>query len=401
MNEDKGYLIHCSRCGAEMNSNSRYCMKCGNLNYDHEANQNMKQYIKSGAVETYQVGSGQFVVNSTNNKDEVVTSIGSNTGNKTICFLLNFVLYIVTLGILFYILFKDTPLSIDLIMNSYFPYISTGVTLLFLYLYSIELVFMKCNKKWWYSLIPIYSNMIMGEIVFNSKLMGLLTIIPIVGPIISIVMLYKLGKQFNYNGVLVVLFFPIFLILLGFGSHLYENHAFIEGSSNESVERAYKYKKIFLMVSMPILIIGFVLVFRLNLDFIKKGGSEINKYYFVLASKKTVNKTKNIVKNRLITCPDSDYKKDSGVYYLYFADIGKFVFLPFYYQREAISGYVKIDNTSGESKYYISISDGNLGFGETLIDDVNTSSVVSYGDISPSDISMYNVCTREKSEYAR
>ena len=48
MNEskDKGYIIYCSRCGAEMNSNSRYCMKCGNLNYNHSANANMKSIKK-------------------------------------------------------------------------------------------------------------------------------------------------------------------------------------------------------------------------------------------------------------------------------------------------------------------------------------------------------------------
>ena len=44
MNDDGGFTIYCSRCGAEMSSNSRYCMKCGNLNYDHEANKNMRRY---------------------------------------------------------------------------------------------------------------------------------------------------------------------------------------------------------------------------------------------------------------------------------------------------------------------------------------------------------------------
>ena len=46
-------LITCSRCGSEMKKDSRYCMKCGNLNYSHEDNQFMKQYaikdIKQGS----------------------------------------------------------------------------------------------------------------------------------------------------------------------------------------------------------------------------------------------------------------------------------------------------------------------------------------------------------------
>ena len=32
---DNSYTIFCSRCGAEMKSSARYCMKCGNLNPDH------------------------------------------------------------------------------------------------------------------------------------------------------------------------------------------------------------------------------------------------------------------------------------------------------------------------------------------------------------------------------
>ena len=46
MNDD-GYTVFCARCGAEMNSNSRYCMKCGYLNPDHEANKcQRKRLIK-------------------------------------------------------------------------------------------------------------------------------------------------------------------------------------------------------------------------------------------------------------------------------------------------------------------------------------------------------------------
>ena len=35
----------CPRCGAEMNPEQRYCMKCGALNYEHPDNQKMKNYI--------------------------------------------------------------------------------------------------------------------------------------------------------------------------------------------------------------------------------------------------------------------------------------------------------------------------------------------------------------------
>ena len=43
---DDNKKIFCSVCGAEMLMSSRYCMKCGALNYDHPSNDSMKKYIK-------------------------------------------------------------------------------------------------------------------------------------------------------------------------------------------------------------------------------------------------------------------------------------------------------------------------------------------------------------------
>lgn len=45
-NNDNNKKIFCSTCGAEMLMSSRYCMKCGTLNYDHPSNESMKKYIK-------------------------------------------------------------------------------------------------------------------------------------------------------------------------------------------------------------------------------------------------------------------------------------------------------------------------------------------------------------------
>ena len=56
MNQDNGFKIFCPRCGNEMNSESRYCMKCGYLNTNNAANQN-------------------------NDNERIVNSITSNTGN--------------------------------------------------------------------------------------------------------------------------------------------------------------------------------------------------------------------------------------------------------------------------------------------------------------------------------
>ena len=80
--ENDNHKIYCQKCGAEMNSNSRYCMNCGALNYDHEANKNMQQFIPKYKNNTYQIGSGQFMIQNDNN--QISQSIATNTGNKFI-----------------------------------------------------------------------------------------------------------------------------------------------------------------------------------------------------------------------------------------------------------------------------------------------------------------------------
>ena len=62
--DNKDYTIYCSRCGAEMKASSRYCMKCGNLNYDHPDNASMKKILGKEQKEasSYQVGSGKFIL---------------------------------------------------------------------------------------------------------------------------------------------------------------------------------------------------------------------------------------------------------------------------------------------------------------------------------------------------
>ena len=78
MNNNESQKIYCQRCGAEMNSNSRYCMKCGNLNYDHNANETMRPYIQdnpTGFQGGYQVGSG---TNINNSSDQSTIKVANN-----------------------------------------------------------------------------------------------------------------------------------------------------------------------------------------------------------------------------------------------------------------------------------------------------------------------------------
>ena len=206
MNEskDKGYTIYCSRCGAEMNSNSRYCMKCGNLNYDHSANANMKNYIKNNNT-SYQVGSGRLLVG--NDSNQTMAIFANNTGNKNISFYGTLILYLLSLIISFFFTNSLSAFNLMDILNSLFPYCVIILSIIFFYIYCFQLIFVKCNKPWWASLIPIYNVIILSEIVFHKKWIGLLCFIPIIGFFVGLVLLYQLGKKFKVNGILVVILY--------------------------------------------------------------------------------------------------------------------------------------------------------------------------------------------------
>lgn len=377
MNQDNGYQILCPRCGSPMNSNSRYCMKCGYLNPNNQANQNMQQYIPTTQVNSYQVGSGQNIVqNPITNNSQVTTSIASNTGNKMVCFLINYLLYIFIIVLSFFLIVGTKFTSFYIIKTSLFPWVAFIVSLIFLYVYSIELIFMKANKKWWYALIPIYNLFILTEILFKKKWLGIILLIPGIGQIYLLVCLYVLGTKFDYSGVLSMLFAPISIPMMGFGSRLFEGVNYI--SEERTLEKDYKRKRIFLATLMVFLILGGALVFWTNIIDIKTKATRVTNYYYVFATKQIVNKVEKLAEENYLECEDYEYNATSGRYYIEYADMGDIAYFPFYYLREVIGGYVVIDNTSGSSKYYISISDGTYGYPETLYEDVKLETIVPY-----------------------
>lgn len=385
-NEDKGYTIYCSRCGAEMNSNSRYCMKCGNLNTDHEANESMKPYIKDNE-NSYQVGSGSFI-----NNNELQTSIGNNTGNKKLCFIVNFSIYMIMI-IISFLISINKGFDILLIRNSMFPMASIIISISFIYIYSIELICMKCNKPWWSGLIPIYNMFVLCEILYHKKWLGILTLIPIIGQIFILVMFYKLGKSFKFNGILTALLSFIYIPVIGFGTSLFNERSYVDNFSQKEIENDYKRKKVFLFFLILFILIGAGLLLWKNIGGVEEGSELIGDAYYVYASERIVKKTKKIISSNNFTCRNGAYYENTGVYYFKYQDLGDFIYLPLYYQREPIRGYVKVDNTTGVSRYFVSITDGKLGISEDLIDNINIDSVSEFNELNPLNNDYDNICT--------
>ena len=128
MNDDNGYTIYCSRCGEPMNSNSRYCMKCGNLNYDHPANKNMQKFINKDN-NNYQVGEGKII-----SEKSLEVSEATNTGNPTLCFIVNFSIYLILILICL-LSYLSQGYDFQILIFTQFPLLVAMISILMMYIY--------------------------------------------------------------------------------------------------------------------------------------------------------------------------------------------------------------------------------------------------------------------------
>ena len=86
-------------------------------------------------------------------------------------------------------------------------------------------IFTKAGEAGWKSLIPILNTYTMFKIVYGNGWKFLLLLVPILGEILAIVYLVRLGQVFGKGvGFILGLIFlaPIFIILLGFGKDQYQ-----------------------------------------------------------------------------------------------------------------------------------------------------------------------------------
>jgi len=85
-------------------------------------------------------------------------------------------------------------------------------------------LFTKAGKPGWASIIPIYNNLVLIDIAGKPMWWFLLMFIPVVGIVISIMVLIGLAKNFGRGAgtVIGLIFLPlIFMLILAFGSAEY------------------------------------------------------------------------------------------------------------------------------------------------------------------------------------
>lgn len=378
MDNDNDTIIYCSRCGAEMKSSSRYCMKCGNLNYDHEANKDLKRIQPKEERRVYQVGSGETINVSSDNGGNNL-SIAQNTYNDKNCFLVNFGLYLIIVLLCGYFSFGGVY-TVDSLLTSSFPLLLIIISSLFLYFYAIQLVYVKSDKKWWYAFIPIYNIMVLSDITFHNKYLGLLVLIPGLGIIFLLVIFYQLGKKFNYNGLLTALLPFIMVLFIGFGVHPYEGKIFVNYNEKHSLEKKYKYRKVSFVTGILFIAVGISMFIFSDFENFQNKLVFFGRGYYVYTARSLVNSTKRNIAKGNFSC-DGEYSEKTGVYYFYYGDARDGAFLLFYDMHEPISAVVVVNQVDSEANYSVSLSDGTLGFPLKDVNDISMESVQDYSQV--------------------
>lgn len=373
-------IIFCPRCGEKMHRNQRNCLKCGQLNYENPDNEYMKKYEtdNSSLNNTYVIGQGTFKfsngVTSGYRPNEI---LANNTGNLTGCVIFNILFYLFgLLGI--YVLFIIFGVS-NILFNNTFLFTVMGYSIVFILIYSQELLFIKADKPWWGALIPFYNQYLMFEIVFGKGYLFLLTFIPIVGQIMMLILFYRLGKVFNKNSILTLIFNVFSIPFISFSSTTsYNGVIYISRSKGQdSLRYLYKCNK-----NILIFVFSFILG-ALSLFIYNERNTVIDKarhlmtFSFTKDAKTIIKDAKDSIKDNYYVCSNGKSITKQNDYYIWFDNAGD------YFESKSVSvsilsndyykGYIHVKVFDNKEQYYISVSDGKYGIGE--VDNSKLSSV--------------------------
>ena len=393
-------VIYCNRCGAPMKKNQRYCMKCGNLNYDHPDNRSMRAYAtgtvtEGGQQQPYVVGENNLNLAIGNEavRGEV---LADKAGKRKTCFLVNVLLFLISVVILTVVMFSFTKDFAALFADPVYNVVLLMLTFIFFYFLAMQFLYMKANRPWWSFFVPIYGQWIQYEISMGSGIYFLLSFIPIVGTIISLVSTYQLGKKFGKSGWLTLFFGFIMIPAIAFGSNVaYEGIIYIpkdvsqaQVNGEKTSENTYKLNRQILLLFGIFALWGIAGLVLGNLDSIVGGFSSMQTNSYL-------EQTEAILESAITDISESSYTCDTGesihtsgrIFYVYFVEGDYFKndkIKKSSFNGEALNGFVIIDNTNIRPVYSISITDGENGFIELSEYDLESmDSVDKVSSVSP------------------
>lgn len=231
MNNTEVEYVFCLSCGEKMKKDSRYCMRCGALNYDHPDNKEMQPIMdKTNQEKRKRFGKNIMVM------------------QRRVLLAVNILLVILT-AVLSYLLIPDFMIPIT---------ISTFVSLF--YLYCLEIIFLKSKIPGWKVLIPIENMYQYCDLSLDNGLLAFLLFIPGINFIIMFLSLYKLGIKFQYNGILTMLLPEIFIPMMAFSKKFPRMDYNAENDDQILKEKKYKYRKAYYMAGIIVLMAIFTYV---------------------------------------------------------------------------------------------------------------------------------------------
>lgn len=275
MENNKEYTIYCSRCGSEMKNTSRCCMKCGNINPEHPSNKNVVKYFEDNPKEELSLNKNTYIMS---NDYVSVSNLKSLSLNLKVCFFFNLILFLLTM-IIFIGLYYSEYGSFSGVISSNIWIVLIFVPLFYIYSYAYQLLFVKLGYSWWKSFIPIYNFMLISKRLFDNELLGLLTLVPVVGQIFIIVIMYRLATKFGRNGILMILFPYIMIPIISYSEDSYENYNI---SFDQNREFVFKVKKSFLVLCSLFVIAGvLIFIFKFPIvDYFKGKWKEVNEVIY-------------------------------------------------------------------------------------------------------------------------
>lgn len=362
----------CPRCGAILNPEQRYCMKCGALNYEHPDNQKMRKYITEQefeqANEEY-----QKVANGPAQTIEIAGKVYADVpvaDKKT-----TYVDTRVMVGLLFIV-----TLCLSAIYYFVFPYSFTMIFWLCLLFFILAFailtnisIYMKGGYSGFVPFIPFYGQYAYFDIALGNGWLFLITLIPVVGVIYVLYTSYKIGKTFGKSGWLTLLFPFIMLPIIAFS-----DRAVYRGPGKKYKKYVEKGKK--RNTKFPAFICSIV-VFLLFLGFTQLPFSRDVANYFVIKDIERVADTvKQDVYDGIYSCGDNDFSSPEGEYYVSVANLSDIQSYPIPIRSslngKKISGYFHIQSSRDKIVVSYNLTDGDNVFSS------------NHSDMRPDEISL-------------
>lgn len=249
----------CPRCGATIKDDSRYCIKCGALNYDHPANLSMKKYVSEKEVNK----SNMEYANSINNINNQVfvggkvlkevsimpqSSVEAKNYKSEIVYVL-LISFLMAGSIYFF-------LNQPLVVSIYFFLTTFCIMISFL---AICNIYRKAGYSFFTSFIPFYNEYVLCEMLFDKGILFLLTLVPIVNIVFLFILLYKLGEKFGINGILSIIAAPIVILIIAFSDRC----VFLGYSNKDNNNVINIVGFLFMIIYIVLLLLSiFIIIFR-------------------------------------------------------------------------------------------------------------------------------------------